>query len=90
MSDGIARADAGVPSQPVCAACSIGLTEPFGWCSNCQASYCLDCGRGHFCRPACHAAGCVAGLCVRLVTDGRLSSRWGSPDASGDPLTTGV
>jgi hypothetical protein len=63
-----------------CAVCSVSLPEPFGWCENCRAAYCLACARQHFCLPTCQAAGCLAGLCVRLVRDGELSTSWGVGD----------
>jgi hypothetical protein len=63
-----------------CAVCGDALPEPFGWCENCRAAYCLACARGHFCRPTCQAAGCLAGLCVRLISNGELSTTWGVPE----------
>jgi len=72
-----------MPSAPACAdcaACGVALAEPFGWCGNCRAAYCFACGRRHFCKPSCPAGGCLAGLCVRVVANGRLSVRWGIPD----------
>ncbi len=66
-----------LPADPRCDSCDVPLQEPFGWCSNCAAAYCLDCGRRHFCQPSCRESGCLAGLCVRLVRDGRLSTEWG-------------
>jgi hypothetical protein len=60
-----------------CAVCSVLLPEPFGWCGNCRAAYCLTCAREHLCLPSCRAAGCLPGLCVRLVKDGELSTVWG-------------
>jgi len=65
-----------------CAVCGVELPEPFGWCGNCRAAYCLACARAHFCLPTCQAAGCLAGLCVRLVIDGELSTAWGVPDGT--------
>ena len=73
------RAIAGIPDNPICAGCGIALSEPFGWCSNCRAAFCAACGRKHFCKPTCQAAGCIAGLCVRQVKDGRLSLEWRKP-----------
>jgi hypothetical protein len=29
--------------------------------------------------PTCQAAGCIAGLCVREVSNGRLSLEWKAP-----------
>ena len=66
-----------LPENLECATCGVALTEPLGWCSNCEKAYCLDCGRLHFCRPSCQASGCHAGLCVRVVRDGRIASTWG-------------
>jgi hypothetical protein len=79
ISESISRSKAGIPEAPLCASCGLALQEPFGWCSNCAAAYCLDCGRSHFCKDTCEAAGCIAGLCVRRVADGRLTLRWSSP-----------
>lgn len=62
-----------------CTACAAALDDRFGWCSNCQAAYCLSCGRRHYCTPSCQANGCYAGLCVRLVEGGVLSEQWGLP-----------
>jgi hypothetical protein len=68
-----------LPADPVCAGCGVALAEPFGYCGNCRAAYCLACGRGHFCLPSCPASGCKAGLCVRLVSGGVLAETWGLP-----------
>ncbi len=70
-----------LPTAPHCAACGRALGEPFGWCSGCHAAYCFPCGRAHFCTPRCPAAGCHAGLCVRVVQNGVLAKTWGLPDA---------
>src|SRR5919106_1171785 len=67
------------PNSPACADCGVLLSEPFGWCGNCRAAYCLPWGRQLFCPPPCPANGCLAGLCVRLVQHGRLSATWGLP-----------
>ncbi len=75
LDDGAVR----IPTNPVCAACGVRLSERFGWCGNCRAALCLDCGRAHFCTSGCAAAGCRAGLCVRLVEDGRIVATWGLP-----------
>jgi hypothetical protein len=80
MSDSAAtRQDAKrlLPESPRCDDCDIALSEPYGWCANCRAAYCLPCGRLHFCTPSCLANGCMAGLCVRRVEDGALSETWG-------------
>jgi hypothetical protein len=69
-----------LPDASVCDGCGIALAEPYGWCFNCRAAYCLPCGRRHYCTPACPANGCIAGLCVRLVEGGVLSETWGLPD----------
>jgi hypothetical protein len=68
-----------LPTEPVCASCAAALTEPYGYCSNCRAAFCVSCGRAHYCTAGCAAAGCIAGLCVRQVKDGALSSTWGLP-----------
>jgi hypothetical protein len=60
-----------------CAACGGTLAGRYGWCSGCRMALCFACGRRHFCRPACAANGCRAGLCVREVREGVLSDRWG-------------
>jgi hypothetical protein len=61
-----------------CAICGQELHEPFGWCENCRATLCPTCGAEHFCMPTCRAAGCHAGLCVRLVRDGAVApNSWG-------------
>lgn len=73
------RVDAGIPDEVSCAACGAALAEPFGWCSNCRVALCLACGQAHFCTATCQRNGCIAGLCVRLVDGGRLSSAWGLP-----------
>ena len=84
MSDGTApltlRERPVLSAKPVCADCGVELAEPFGYCTNCRAAYCLTCGREHFCLPSCPAAGCRAGLCVRLVSGGVLAERWGLPE----------
>lgn len=76
---GIERERAGIPAAPTCAVCGAALQEPFGWCSNCREAFCPACGEGHFCRESCRAAGCIAGLCVRVVDGGLLSSEWRRP-----------
>jgi hypothetical protein len=68
-----------LPEDPCCETCGIALAEPYGWCTNCRAAYCLSCGRRHFCTPACPANGCLAGLCVRMVEHGVLAETWGLP-----------
>jgi|GEM_PF-3184006 len=65
--------------QRSCASCSHPLGEPFAHCGICQADYCLGCGARHFCRPSCRENGCLAGMCVKLVVNGELSSKWGVP-----------
>lgn len=77
-SEGIERAKAGIPDRVRCDVCGIDLAEPFGWCSNCAKAFCDACGRRHYCKPTCAAAGCIAGLCVRSVDNGRLSTTWRS------------
>lgn len=76
--DGADRFEA--PPDGCCANCGQRLTDRFGWCGNCRVALCLACGRKHFCTPTCAAAGCLAGLCVRLVVNGRLATTWGLPD----------
>ena len=73
------RGDPTPPTAPDCAACGVALGEPYGWCGNCRAAYCLACGRAHFCTPGCPAQGCHVGLCVRLVRGGELAAVWGLP-----------
>jgi len=73
------RVLAGIPEVVHCATCGRVLSEPFGWCSQCRAAYCLECGRQHFCHETCQANGCHAGLCVRLVRNGELAATWGLP-----------
>ncbi|HET7056052.1 MAG TPA: hypothetical protein VFI12_06290 [Thermomicrobiales bacterium] len=73
------RSAAGIPDDPICAGCGVALNEPFGWCSNCSAAFCDACAATHFCLPTCQAAGCIAGLCVRRVSDGHLSLEWRKP-----------
>ncbi len=64
--------------EPVCVVCAVALPESYGWCGTCRAAFCGDCGPSHFCTPACPAAGCHAGLCVRLVRGGAvLPDSWG-------------
>src|SRR5262245_35257190 len=46
---GIDRRAAGIPEGPNCAGCGVELDEPFGWCSNCRAAFCANCGDQHFC-----------------------------------------
>ena len=65
--------------QATCAACAVAIVQPYGYCSNCDALYCLPCSAAHFCTPSCPANGCHAGLCVRMVRDGNLSANWGIP-----------
>jgi len=67
------------PSTALCAGCGNPLGEPHTFCTNCDAHYCLDCGRRHFCTPTCRANGCIAGLCVRVMRNGELSREWGVP-----------
>ncbi|MCC6791127.1 MAG: hypothetical protein IT336_05555 [Thermomicrobiales bacterium] len=81
---GIARQAAGIPDAPVCAACGVGLQEPFGWCSNCRDALCQGCRDAHYCTEGCREAGCFAGLCVRTVEHGMLSIRWRIPPARGE------
>jgi hypothetical protein len=73
------RTEIELPTEPVCAGCDVALAEPYGYCSNCRVAYCFACGRGHYCTAGCAAAGCLAGLCVREVRGGVLSSTWGLP-----------
>ena len=62
----------------LCSVCTRNLQEPFGWCANCRAAFCAECGAAHYCMPTCRAAGCHAGLCVRLVRDGAVvPNSWG-------------
>jgi hypothetical protein len=85
MGDAMATAgtrranDTELPTDPVCAGCGTALSEPYGYCSNCRAAFCFACERAHYCQPGCAAAGCLAGLCVRQVKEGVLSSTWGLP-----------
>jgi hypothetical protein len=69
-----------IPPSPRCADCDAALAEPFGWCGGCRKAYCFGCGRRHYCTPQCPANGCIAGLCVRVVSGGILSETWGLPD----------
>ncbi|MGI8477909.1 MAG: hypothetical protein ACR2OO_16290 [Thermomicrobiales bacterium] len=79
VGSGMTRQSARVPETLRCDECGVPLAEPFGWCFGCRAGFCLACGPAHFCTPGCPSAGCIAGLCVRLVADGRVSERWGLP-----------
>ena len=83
-TSGIERSKAGIPDAPTCAACGVALAEPFDWCSNCQEAYCHRCGQEHYCHDGCRAAGCIAGLCVRTVENGRLSTQWKTPPKDGN------
>jgi hypothetical protein len=76
------KSDRNIPRATSCAACAKPLEAAFGWCSTCRQALCFECGRAHFCTPTCRANGCLAGLCVRLVENGRFSATWGLPDAS--------
>ena len=67
------------PASPFCAECGTALATLFGWCSRCRSAYCFPCGQRHFCTPQCPANGCRAGLCVREVRAGLLSTTWGLP-----------
>ena len=69
-----------LPASPQCADCDAALAEPYGWCSGCRKAYCFRCGREHYCTPNCHANGCLAGLCVRVVERGTLAATWGLPE----------
>jgi hypothetical protein len=62
-----------------CANCGGLLGEPHAFCGNCNERYCLACASTHFCTPTCHANGCFAGLCTRLIRNGGLSRQWGVP-----------
>lgn len=62
-----------------CAVCGSELAGQYGWCGGCAVALCLACGREHYCRPSCPANGCMKGLCVRLVSAGKLSDEWGLP-----------
>ena len=73
------------PNQTDCAACGDTIEQPYGYCSNCDAFYCATCAAGHYCTPSCAANGCFAGLCVRVVRDGKLGP-WASAGTDG-PLT---
>ena len=70
------------PNQTDCAACGESIEQPYGYCSNCDACYCTACAAGHFCTPACAANGCFAGLCVRVVREGKLGA-WASARTRG-------
>lgn len=71
-------ASSGSSDAPACAACAQELQEPYGWCENCREAFCAACGPAHFCMPTCRAAGCHAGLCVRLVRNGAVvPGSWG-------------
>lgn len=68
-----------------CASCGNPLEEPHTYCGNCDARYCLACGSRHLCTPTCHANGCIAGLCVRVVRNGEVSRQWGVPPGLIEP-----
>ena len=74
------RREPELPVDPACAGCGARLAEPYGWCGNCRAAYCVPCGRSHYCLPSCRQQGCHAGLCARLVSGGVLATTWGLPD----------
>ena len=40
---------------------------------------CLDCARTHLCTNECADQGCVPGLCVKEVRDGRVATSFGMP-----------
>jgi hypothetical protein len=64
--------------QAVCASCAVEIEQPYGYCSNCDALYCLPCSATHFCTPSCQANGCHMGLCVRMVREG-IVGPWKNP-----------
>lgn len=70
------------PDQTECAGCGGVMRQPYGYCSNCDACYCAACAAAHFCTPSCPANGCLAGLCVRVVQDGKLGP-WASAGVDG-------
>src|SRR5437879_4533251 len=43
---------------------------------------CLPCARRHVCTPQCLERGCLPGLCVRVISDGQVSERFGVDTAS--------
>ena len=73
------RGELELPEDPVCHGCGLSLSEPYGYCGTCRAAFCFACGRRHYCLPSCRAAGCRAGLCVRVVAGGVLAKTWGLP-----------
>lgn len=47
-------------------------------CDVCEGRVlCLRCAADHFCTPQCPGRGCLPGLCVRVVRDGRASEHYG-------------
>lgn len=80
VNDAANRREPDLPADPVCAVCGRSLAEPYGYCGNGRAAFCFPCGRAHFCLPSCGESGCLAGLCVRVVSGGVLSKTWGLPD----------
>jgi hypothetical protein len=68
-----------VPSDDRCAACDAELDpRRYARCDVCHgARYCVTCARAHLCTARCASNGCIAGLCVRLVSDGATDPRYG-------------
>ncbi len=68
-----------MPSPERCAACDRALDlAQYTRCDVCRgARYCVDCGRKHLCTARCTTNGCIAGLCVHLVSDGVTDERYG-------------
>ena len=42
---------------------------------------CIDCARTHLCTSECASEGCVPGLCVKEVREGRVATAFGMPSA---------
>lgn len=64
-----------------CEGC-LGALDAGGYarCDVCDGRLlCLRCAADHFCTPECRGRGCLRGLCVRVVVDGRVSERYGVP-----------
>lgn len=64
-----------------CDSCGIPLDpRAHAICAVCEGMrLCISCARAHLCTAECAERGCLAGLCVKLVSDGVVSDAFGIP-----------
>lgn len=67
------------PALGHCASCSVTLDPQLhASCEVCDGVLlCLACAKRHLCSPQCAERGCLPGLCVKMIRDGRTSTTFG-------------